>query len=94
MIVFIKNDGQPVARLGCGDSYPAFEFQGNRLLVDDNDTALLFALRGNNYKEVTVDDPRYQWIISQGWSRLSQQDYLRNNPPAPEEEPTPPEPEP
>jgi hypothetical protein len=38
------------------------------------------------FELVQPEDPRYEWIIREGWSRHSQADFLRNNP-QPEEEP-------
>lgn len=88
MVLFIRNDGQPVARLGYGDNHPAFEFRDNVLQVPDDNAALLASLRANGYEEIDPADPRFDFISNEGWSRLAQQDYLRRYPPAPEEEPT------
>ena len=87
MPLFIRqNDELPVARLGYGPTCPGFEFRGNRLLVDDEDEALLTSLRANGFEEVADDDPRRAFIIDQGWDRLSQRRYAIENPPP--EEPT------
>ena len=81
--VFIRSDKQPTARLGYGDNCPAFECDRNVLFVDENDTAMLFAMAGEGFEEVAAGDPRYDWITTQGWSRQAQRDYARQ--PIPEE---------
>jgi hypothetical protein len=87
MPLFIRqNDTLPVSRLGYGPNHVAFEFRGNKLFVADDDTDLLFALRSAGYEEVASEDPRYDFIATEGWGRLAQRDYLAANPTPPPEE--------
>ena len=76
--IFIRSDNSvPTARLGYGDNHPAFEFRNNVMTVDDSETVLIAALQAAGAEEITIEDPRYGWIVTQGWSRLSQIDYAR-----------------
>lgn len=82
-VLFIRSENRPVARLGCGSTFPPIEFTNNMLLVDEGDTTLLWHLRAEQYEEVSADDPRYGWIVTNGWSRMSQRDYARQPVPEP-----------
>ena len=76
--IFIRPDNSvPTARLGYGDNCPAFEFRNNVMVVDELDTVMIAALQYAGAEEVASDDPRYDWVTTQGWSRLSQLDYAR-----------------
>lgn len=82
MPLFIRqNDELPVARLGYGPNHVAFELRGNKIFVDAEDEHLLFALRANGYEEVASDDPRYDFITREGWSRQAQHRYAVEHPP-------------
>jgi len=86
MPLFIRNDSQPTAIVGCGNIYPSIEFVNNALLVDESDTTLLWHLRAQQYEEIADDDARREWILHEGWSRQSQRDYARHPvSPVPEE---------
>jgi len=85
MILFIRNENQPVGRIGCGSTYPAFEFSQNRLFVADDDATLLWHLRAEGYEEVDPADPRHDYIVTEGWGRLAKQHWERTHPA--EEEP-------
>ena len=77
-IIFIRPDNRvPTARHGYGDNCPAFEFRNNVMAVDEAETALIAALQSAGAEEVSADDPRYDWILREGWSRQSQRDYAR-----------------
>lgn len=86
MRLFIRNESQPAGQLELGQNHPGFEFKNNALQVADDDTALIFAMQAGGYEEVASDDPRRDFILEQGWSRHSQQDYQRMNPTPPPEE--------
>lgn len=76
--IFIRPDNSvPTARLDYGDNHPSFEFRSNIMTVDDSETVLIAALQSAGAEEVSADDPRYDWILREGWSRLSQLDYTR-----------------
>lgn len=84
--VFIRDSSVPTCRVGAyGDNCPPFEFVANVLVVDELDTALVAALQSVGAEEVTADDPRYDWITTQGWSRQSQRDFTRQPEPEVEE---------
>ena len=76
--VFIRDSSVPTARVGeYGDNSPPFEFRNNVMVVDELDTVMVAALQSAGAEEVSADDPRYGWIVTQGWSRQSQRDYAR-----------------
>ena len=84
--VFIRTDNSvPTARHGYGDNCPAFEFRNNVMVVDELDTVMIAALQSAGAEEVSADDPRYDWVTTQGWSRQSQRDYARQPEPEVEE---------
>lgn len=76
--IFIRPDNSvPTARHGYGDNCPAFEFRSNVMAVDEADTALIAALQSAGAEEIAAGDERLDWILREGWSRLSQLDYAR-----------------
>ena len=79
--VFIRT-GNPVPT--ARPAHPAIEFRNNVLVVDELDTEMVAALTAIGAEEVTAEDPRYDWIVTQGWSRQAQRDYARQ--PEPEVE--------
>lgn len=84
MLFIRSNDTLPV--VAC-EAYNMTDvmFVNNVLQTEDTDLAAQLIAMG--YELVADDDPRREWILTQGWSRQAQRDYARQ--PVTVEEPQP-----
>ena len=76
MRMFIKAANQPAFTFDEDRVSPVDISFADGFILTDN-VELIAQLEAGNYEEITEDDPRWSWIVEQGWSRLSQLDYAR-----------------